>query len=30
MIDERSRSREWILESCKVNKVRDPILIIAN
>ena len=27
MIDERSRSREWILESCKVNKVRDPILM---
>ena len=27
MIDERSRSREWILESCKVNKVNDPILM---
>ena len=27
MIDERSRSREWIMESCKVNKVRDPILM---
>jgi hypothetical protein len=27
MIDERSRSREWILESCKVNKVNDPKLM---
>lgn len=27
MIDERSRSREWILESCKVNKVNDPTLM---
>ena len=27
MIDGRSRSREWILESCKVNKVNDPTLM---
>lgn len=27
MIDERSRSREWILESCKQNKVNDPTLM---
>ena len=27
MIDGRSRSRDWILESCKVNKVNDPTLM---
>lgn len=27
MIDARSRSREWIMESCKVNKVNDPTLM---
>ena len=27
MIHVRSRSREWILESCKVNKVNDPTLM---
>ena len=27
MIDERSRSREWILESCKLNNVNDPTLM---
>lgn len=27
MIDERSRSMEWILESCKLNKVNDPTLM---
>lgn len=27
MIDGRSRSREWILESCQRNKVNDPTLM---
>ena len=27
MIDPKSRSREWILESCEKNKVKDPTLM---
>ena len=27
MIDPKSRSREWILESCEKNKVNDPTLM---
>lgn len=27
MIDPNSRSLEWIIESCRINKVSDPILM---
>lgn len=27
MIDPKSRSLEWILESCRINKVSDPTLM---
>lgn len=27
MIDPKSRSKEWILESCEKNKVNDPTLM---
>lgn len=30
MIDPKSRTLDWILESCKINKVSDPTLMVCH